>query len=135
MAPVIVTLGGIFFVEVPSWQALAGVVIVGIGIVSLGADGLKRGPAGMRAALANAVVIAGLHAGSIRYYSGRLTLRYDWLEPGWLDESIRVLAAKGYRPYIALEDGEEAPFRQRFEGRDRFDHGGDNGTNEGCTSA
>ena len=61
-----------------------------------------------------AVFIAGLHTGSIRYYSGRLTLRYDLLQPGWLDEAVRTLAARGYHPYIALEQGEEADFRRQF---------------------
>ena len=63
---------------------------------------------------ADAVVIANLHAGAIHYYSGRLTLRYDWLERGWLDESVAVLARKGYHPYIALDEGEESQFRERF---------------------
>lgn len=67
-----------------------------------------------------AVVIAGLHAGSIRYYSGRLTLRYDWLEPRWLDEAVRALAANGYHPYIVLEEGEEAGFRERFGALNRL---------------
>src|SRR5262249_57933422 len=62
----------------------------------------------------NAVVFAGLHAGSIRYYSDRATLRYDWLEPGWLDQSVMALAEQGYRPYIALDEGEEPGFRARF---------------------
>ncbi len=59
LAPVIVTTVGAFFIEVPSPQAFAGVLIVGIGIVSLGVEGLRRGPAGIAAAVANAAVIAG----------------------------------------------------------------------------
>ena len=64
----------------------------------------------------NALFVSGLHCGSIRYYSGRLTLRYDLLQPGWLDEAIRTLRSRGYHPYIALEEGEEPDFRQQFEG-------------------
>jgi len=64
-----------------------------------------------------ALFISGLHCGSIRYYSDRLTLRYDLLQPGWLDEAVRTLRAKGYHPYIALEEGEEPDFRQQFGGR------------------
>jgi hypothetical protein len=63
----------------------------------------------------NALFVSGLHCGSIRYYSGRLTLRYDLLQPGWLDEAIRTLRSRGYHPYIALEEGEEPDFRQQFE--------------------
>ena len=59
LAPVIVTVVGALFIEVPPWQIFAGVLIVAVGIVSLSAEGLRRGPAGIGAALANAVVIAG----------------------------------------------------------------------------
>jgi hypothetical protein len=62
----------------------------------------------------DAAFIAGLHAGSIRYYADRPTVRYDWLEPRWLDEAVKALAANGYHPYIALDEGEEAGFRDRF---------------------
>ena len=64
----------------------------------------------------NSVFIAKLHAGSIRYYSGRLTMNYDWLERRWLDEAVKELSARGYRPFIALEEDEEASFRERFGG-------------------
>jgi hypothetical protein len=63
---------------------------------------------------ANSVLIARLHAGSIRYYSHRLTMNYEWLEPRWLDEAVSELTARGYHPLIALEEDEEAPFRERF---------------------
>jgi hypothetical protein len=62
----------------------------------------------------NSVFIAKLHAGSIRYYSGRLTLYYEWLEHRWLDDAVRELSARGYHPFIVLEDSEETPFRERF---------------------
>jgi hypothetical protein len=64
----------------------------------------------------NAVLVSGLHCGSIRYYSDRLTLRYDLLPPRWLDKAIQALRSKGYHPYIALEEGEEPDFRQQFGG-------------------
>lgn len=62
----------------------------------------------------NSVFIAKLHAGSIRYYSGRLTMHYEWLERRWLDQAVKELSSRGYHPFIALEEGEEAPFRERF---------------------
>ena len=62
-----------------------------------------------------AVFISGLHAGTIRYYSNRLTVRYDLLPPRWLDEAIKVLTARGYHPYIALDEGEESIFRRWFD--------------------
>jgi hypothetical protein len=62
----------------------------------------------------NSVVIAGVQAGSIRYYSGRPTVYTERLERHWLDEAVSALAARGLRPYIALEEGEEDAFRERF---------------------
>ena len=64
---------------------------------------------------ANAVFISMQHSGSIRYYSGRLTLRYDWVPADWLDRTIGIMRQHGYRPYIVLEDWEEPVFKQRFE--------------------
>jgi hypothetical protein len=63
----------------------------------------------------NSVVIASLHAGSIRYYSGRQTLNYDRLERRWLDEAVAELRRRGLHPFIALEEGEVPSFRERFE--------------------
>ena len=62
----------------------------------------------------DSVVIASLHAGSIRYYSGRRTLNYDRLERRWLDEAVAELRRSGARPFIALEEGEMPSFRERF---------------------
>jgi hypothetical protein len=63
---------------------------------------------------ANAVFIAGVQAGSIRYYSGRLTISFDRLERRWLDDAVIELRARGFHPLIALEEGEESSFRERF---------------------
>jgi hypothetical protein len=62
----------------------------------------------------NAVFISMQHSGSLRYYSGRLTMRYDWVPADWLDRAIAILRAQGYRPYIVLDDWEEPVFKQRF---------------------
>ena len=61
-----------------------------------------------------AVVLAMQHSGSVRFYSGRATLRYDLLDPAWLDRAIDHLEALGFRTYALLEDWEEEVFRQRF---------------------
>ncbi len=63
---------------------------------------------------ANSVLIAHLHAGSIRHYSGRLTMNYAWLERRWLDQAVKELGERGYHPLIALEEGEIVSFRERF---------------------
>jgi hypothetical protein len=62
----------------------------------------------------NSVVFASLHAGSIRYYSGRQTLNYDRLERRWLDDAVAELTRRGSHPFIALEEGEIPWFRDRF---------------------
>lgn len=66
---------------------------------------------------ANAVVLADLHSGSVRYYSGRTTIRYEWLDPEWLDRALTYLATSGFEPYIVLENSEVARFRKRFAGQ------------------
>jgi hypothetical protein len=62
----------------------------------------------------NAVFFAKQESGSLRYYTGRLTVRYDTLRPGSLDQAIGALRERGFRPYFLLENWEEAAFRERF---------------------
>ena len=64
-----------------------------------------------------AVVISMQHSGSIRYYSGRLTLQYATLDPAWLDRAVDVLERSGRPVYVLIDDWEEAIFRGRFEGQ------------------
>jgi hypothetical protein len=65
----------------------------------------------------NSVIITLQHSGSLRYYGGRTTLRYDQLNARWLDRSIAWLHANGFRPYILLDDGERQEFVQKFASR------------------
>jgi hypothetical protein len=62
----------------------------------------------------NAVFFAMHESGSLRYYAHRLTVRYDNLRPGSLDQAIDALRERGFRPYFLLEKWEEAAFRERF---------------------
>lgn len=62
----------------------------------------------------NAVVLAMQHSGSVRYYSGRPTLRYDVLDADWIDRALTYLRASGYEPYVLLETFEVPLFRKRF---------------------
>ena len=41
-------------------------------------------------------------------------MRFDVLDPAWLDRAVEWLARAGRRPYILLEEQEVAEFRQRF---------------------
>jgi hypothetical protein len=62
----------------------------------------------------NAVVITVIQSGSVWLYSGRPTLRWDYIEPERLDSAIDAVRARGYAPYILLEHWEEGEFRARF---------------------
>ena len=64
-----------------------------------------------------AVVLAMQHSGSVRYYTGRLTMRWDVLDPAWLDRAVDSLLSRGLPVYAILESWEEADFRARFAGQ------------------
>jgi hypothetical protein len=66
------------------------------------------------------VIFSMQHSGSIRYYAGRITLRYDLLNEAWLDRSVAWLAAHGAHPYALLDDWEVKEFRRRFAGQRRL---------------
>ena len=61
-----------------------------------------------------AIVFAMLHSGSIRYYAGRQTIRYDLLDPAWLDRAAAALEQRGFAAFAVFEDYEERIFRTRF---------------------
>jgi hypothetical protein len=65
----------------------------------------------------NSVMIAFSHSGSVRYYAGRMSLRYDWLERAWLDEAVSWFADRGVHPYFLLDEAEVPAVRQHFEGQ------------------
>jgi hypothetical protein len=54
------------------------------------------------------------HSGSLRYYAGRTTVRYDFLDPSRLDEQIEALLKMRFHPYIVIEDGEVQAFKAHF---------------------
>jgi hypothetical protein len=62
----------------------------------------------------DAVLLSHQHSGSLRLYAGRLTLRFDILEPEWLDRALAWLQSTGRHPYIVLDGEELARFRARF---------------------
>ena len=65
---------------------------------------------------ANAIVLSMQHSGSIRYYSGRVTLRWDLLDAEWLERSLVFLREQGYYPFLLLEEWEQPLFKERFAG-------------------
>jgi hypothetical protein len=64
----------------------------------------------------NSLILSMIHSGSVRYYAGRMTLRYDLLDPGWLDAAVEWLSARGVHPYLLVDKWEIAEFEQRFAG-------------------
>jgi 4-amino-4-deoxy-L-arabinose transferase-like glycosyltransferase len=63
-----------------------------------------------------AAVLSMLHSGSVRYYAGRPTVRFDVIPPAQLDATLAALVSSGYRPFILLEPSEAPEFRKRFTG-------------------
>jgi hypothetical protein len=63
---------------------------------------------------ASAFLIAMQHSGSIRYYAGRQTLRWDLLDRASLDRAVVSLRAAGYEPFAVLDPDEDSEFRRRF---------------------
>jgi len=67
------------------------------------------------------VVLAGQHSGSLRYYGGRMTMNYLWMDRAWLDRTVAWLAEHGQRVYALLDEEELAHFKQYFAGARRLD--------------
>jgi len=70
-----------------------------------------------RSTSADTLVISMQHSGSIRYYGNRTTIRYDWLNGRSLTDAIEWMRSTNRPALIVLEDWEEPPFRQRFQGQ------------------
>lgn len=68
----------------------------------------------------NAIIVAIIHSGSVRHYSSRRTLRWDLLGPEWLDPALAFLRTAGYRPYLLIEDWEQAQYLERFTGHSKI---------------
>jgi 4-amino-4-deoxy-L-arabinose transferase-like glycosyltransferase len=61
-----------------------------------------------------ALLVSMQQSGSIRYYSGRLTMRWDFIVPEMLEVVLEDVRRLGYRPYFVLEDWEAPQFQERF---------------------
>jgi hypothetical protein len=111
---------------------VAGIVALGIhGIVFASrhwAFGLRQADARIVAAARvvravtepESVIFSRQHSGSLRYYAGRMTIRYDAMPIESLDDSIRWLAGRGVHPYALLEDWEADFWRRHFGGRQHY---------------
>ena len=62
----------------------------------------------------NAAIFTMQHSGSVRFYSGRLTLRYDWVKKEWAKDVPSGLEHAGYHPYLLIDDFEMVQVREQF---------------------
>jgi 4-amino-4-deoxy-L-arabinose transferase-like glycosyltransferase len=60
------------------------------------------------------VAIAGQHSGSLRWYGGRETIRWDVLRPEELVPAVRELESHGATVYAVLEGTEQQRFDEKF---------------------
>ncbi len=65
----------------------------------------------------NSVVLAHQHSGSLRWYSGRQTLRWDLMKPEELAPTVLELESHGAPVYVALEGSEQQAFDRKFSGQ------------------
>jgi hypothetical protein len=63
---------------------------------------------------ADAIFFAMQHSGTIRYYGGRHTLRYDLIDRDWAARAPLELERLGLHPYLVIEDGEVAHVQRAF---------------------
>ena len=62
----------------------------------------------------NSVLLTMERSGSMRYYGGRVTLRYDLLDREWLDRAVAWLTARGVRVYAVLDRRQAEEAKARF---------------------
>ena len=57
---------------------------------------------------ANGVVFAIQHSGSLRFYTGRPTVRYDLVDDSWVSRAPAAATQAGYHPFAVFEDAGDA---------------------------
>ncbi len=112
----------------PAPRLVATAVVLGLILYELGVDrrhsllgrssGELRyrivGEFAARALPDRALLLSAQHSGSLRYYSGRTTLRYDQIPADRLDDLVEHLQKRGYPMFIVLDAWEVDEFRKRF---------------------
>jgi hypothetical protein len=75
-----------------------------VDVAQFAADGLP----------ADAAFLAVQHGGSLRFYSGRRTLRFDWVRREWAPGVAAAIERAGYHPYLVVDDFEIPQVRAQF---------------------
>ncbi len=63
----------------------------------------------------NAIVLTMQHSGGVRFYGGRMTIRYDFLPSGWIARGPGELQRLGWHPYMVIDDWEAPYVRAQFQ--------------------
>ena len=64
----------------------------------------------------NSLIFSMQHSGTIRYYGGRMTVRYDQIDRDWLDRSVVWLSEQGLESYLLADEWELPSIKQKFAG-------------------
>lgn len=62
----------------------------------------------------NAVVFSMQESGSVRYYGGRMTIRWDLIDRDWTPRAPAEVERLGLHPYMVIEDWEMPQMREVF---------------------
>jgi Dolichyl-phosphate-mannose-protein mannosyltransferase len=62
----------------------------------------------------NAVILSNQHSGSLRYYAGRITMRFEWLDPDMYVPALEYFDRLSRPVYVVLDDWEREIFRSRY---------------------
>jgi hypothetical protein len=62
----------------------------------------------------NAVIFSVQQSGSVRYYSGRMTIRWDLIDRDWTNRAAADVERLGLHPYMVIEDWEMPQMRTWF---------------------
>jgi hypothetical protein len=61
------------------------------------------------------VIVSMQHSGSLRYYGGRMTMRYDWIPGHSIDGMVDWFAARGIRTYVVVDEWELVTVKAVFK--------------------
>ena len=62
----------------------------------------------------NAVILSNQHSGSLRYYAGRITMRFEWLDPDMYVPALAYFERLSRPVYVVLDHWEREIFRSRY---------------------
>jgi hypothetical protein len=63
---------------------------------------------------ATSAVITGIHTGSLLYYGGRTTVRFDYIDRDRIDRAIQWMESRGMHVFVLLEESELPEFKEHF---------------------